>query len=86
MVFEIAHTYNIIVTGEKLEDNEVAEVAKDCMDAEDDDGMIPYARKSQSFILYTKFGPYNLEKFSPYKYPTIYLKKSCPILSYLNLI
>lgn len=31
--------------GEKLEDNEVAEVTKDCMDAEDDDGMIPYARK-----------------------------------------
>lgn len=31
--------------GEKLEDNEVAEVTKDCMDTEDDDGMIPYARK-----------------------------------------
>lgn len=32
--------------GEKLEDKEVDEVVKDCMDAEDDDGMIPYARKS----------------------------------------
>lgn len=31
--------------GEKLEDSEVNEVVKDCMDAEDDDGMIPYARK-----------------------------------------
>lgn len=33
------------LSGEKLEDNEVDEVVKDCMDPEDDDGMIPYARE-----------------------------------------
>lgn len=31
--------------GEKLDDEEVQEVFKDCMDAEDDDGQIPYARE-----------------------------------------
>lgn len=31
--------------GEKLEDAQVDELVKDCMDPEDDDGMIPYARK-----------------------------------------
>lgn len=36
---------NIANPGEKLDDNEVAEVTKDCMDPEDDDGMIPYACK-----------------------------------------
>lgn len=36
---------NLKYAGEKLEDNEVNEVVKDCMDPEDDDGMIPYARK-----------------------------------------
>ncbi|XP_021195464.1 myosin light chain 1 isoform X2 [Helicoverpa armigera] len=38
---ELTHT--LLALGEKLEDNEVAEVTKDCMDPEDDDGMIPYA-------------------------------------------
>lgn len=31
--------------GEKLTEAEVDEVAKDCMDPEDEDGMIPYVRK-----------------------------------------
>lgn len=31
--------------GERLSDPEVEEVLKDCMDPEDDDGFIPYARK-----------------------------------------
>lgn len=31
--------------GEKLTDAEVDEVAKDCMDPEDEDGMVPYVRK-----------------------------------------
>lgn len=35
----------LLFPGEKLDDKEVDEVVKDCMDAEDDDGMIPYARK-----------------------------------------
>lgn len=39
-----------LLLGEKLDDNEVAEVVKDCMDPEDDDGMIPYARKYFSLI------------------------------------
>ncbi|XP_013139649.1 PREDICTED: myosin light chain alkali isoform X1 [Papilio polytes] len=38
---ELTHT--LLALGEKLEDNEVAEVTKDCMDPEDEDGMIPYA-------------------------------------------
>lgn len=38
---ELTHT--LLALGEKLEDNEVNEVVKDCMDPEDDDGMIPYA-------------------------------------------
>ncbi|CAH3982235.1 unnamed protein product [Pieris brassicae] len=38
---ELTHT--LLALGEKLNDDEVAEVVKDCMDPEDDDGMIPYA-------------------------------------------
>ncbi|CAG4945330.1 unnamed protein product [Colias eurytheme] len=38
---ELTHT--LLALGEKLNDEEVAEVTKDCMDPEDDDGMIPYA-------------------------------------------
>ncbi|XP_028042262.1 myosin light chain alkali isoform X1 [Bombyx mandarina] len=38
---ELTHT--LLALGEKLDDSEVAEVTKDCMDPEDDDGMIPYA-------------------------------------------
>ncbi|XP_028172210.1 myosin light chain 1 isoform X1 [Ostrinia nubilalis] len=38
---ELTHT--LLALGEKLDDKEVDEVVKDCMDAEDDDGMIPYA-------------------------------------------
>lgn len=41
--------------GEKLDDNEVAEVVKDCMDPEDDDGMIPYARKYLLFVCFVKY-------------------------------
>lgn len=36
--------YNFLL-GEKLSDPEVEQVLKDCMDPEDDDGFIPYARK-----------------------------------------
>ncbi|CAG9787225.1 unnamed protein product [Diatraea saccharalis] len=39
---ELTHT--LLALGEKLSDAEVDEVVKDCMDTEDDDGMIPYAR------------------------------------------
>uniref|UniRef100_A0A1B0CSU8 Myosin light chain alkali n=1 Tax=Lutzomyia longipalpis TaxID=7200 RepID=A0A1B0CSU8_LUTLO len=35
--------HNLLALGEKLNDDEVAEVFKDCMDPEDDDGQIPYA-------------------------------------------
>ncbi|XP_011552291.1 myosin light chain alkali isoform X1 [Plutella xylostella] len=35
-------THSLLALGEKLEDHEVAEVIKDCMDPEDDDGFIPY--------------------------------------------
>ena len=38
---ELTHT--LMALGEKLDDKEVDEVVKDCMDPEDDDGMIPYA-------------------------------------------
>ncbi|KAL4711417.1 hypothetical protein ACJJTC_016171 [Scirpophaga incertulas] len=38
---ELTHT--LLALGEKLDDKEVDEVVKDCMDPEDDDGMIPYA-------------------------------------------
>jgi len=31
--------------GEKLSDAELDEVVKDCMDPEDEDGMIPYVRE-----------------------------------------
>lgn len=40
---ELAHT--IMSLGERLSDSECDEVLKDCMDPEDDDGQIPYARK-----------------------------------------
>lgn len=32
-------------SGEKLSDAELDEVVKDCMDPEDEDGMIPYVRE-----------------------------------------
>lgn len=35
----------MIITGEKLTDAEVEEVCKDCLDPEDEDGQVPYARK-----------------------------------------
>ncbi|XP_063635010.1 myosin light chain 1 isoform X1 [Cydia splendana] len=38
---ELTHT--LLALGEKLDDKQVDEVVKDCMDPEDDDGMIPYA-------------------------------------------
>ncbi|XP_029056413.1 myosin light chain alkali isoform X3 [Osmia bicornis bicornis] len=38
---ELSHT--LLALGERLEDNQVEEVLKDCMDAEDEDGFIPYA-------------------------------------------
>lgn len=40
---ELSHT--LLSLGERLEDNEVEECLKDCMDAEDEDGFIPYDRK-----------------------------------------
>lgn len=36
-------------SGEKLSDAELDEVVKDCMDPEDEDGMIPYVRKYSNF-------------------------------------
>lgn len=36
---------SIGVSGEKLSDQELDEVVKDCLDPEDEDGMIPYVRK-----------------------------------------
>ena len=39
----------IISTGEKLTEAEVDEVSKDCMDPEDEDGMVPYVRKYSNF-------------------------------------
>ncbi|XP_045767563.1 uncharacterized protein LOC123868926 [Maniola jurtina] len=38
---ELTHT--LLALGEKLDDKEVEEIVKDCMDPEDEDGMIPYA-------------------------------------------
>lgn len=35
----------LVFPGEKLTDEELDEVVKDCMDPEDEDGMIPYVRK-----------------------------------------
>ncbi|XP_055699788.1 myosin light chain alkali [Phlebotomus papatasi] len=35
--------HNLLALGEKLNDDEVAEVFKDCLDPEDDEGQIPYA-------------------------------------------
>lgn len=40
---ELSHT--LLSLGERLEDTDVDEVLKDCMDAEDDEGQIPYARE-----------------------------------------
>lgn len=47
--FEI-YTESIIIEmfvflGEKLTEQEVEEVQKDCLDPEDDEGMVPYVRK-----------------------------------------
>ncbi|XP_076183745.1 myosin light chain alkali isoform X2 [Ptiloglossa arizonensis] len=38
---ELSHT--LLTLGERLADNEVETVLKDCMDPEDEDGFIPYA-------------------------------------------
>jgi len=38
--------------GEKLSDAELDEVVKDCMDPEDEDGMIPYVREYSIFYYY----------------------------------
>lgn len=35
----------ILSTGERLSEAEVDEVLKDCLDPEDDEGMIPYVRE-----------------------------------------
>lgn len=35
----------ISITGEKLTNDQVDELFDDCLDEEDDDGMIPYDRK-----------------------------------------
>lgn len=40
---ELSHT--LMSLGEKLDEAECSEVLKDCMDPEDEDGQIPYARK-----------------------------------------
>ncbi|KYN37901.1 Myosin light chain alkali [Trachymyrmex septentrionalis] len=45
---ELSHT--LLSLGERLNDEECDTVIKDCMDPEDDDGFIPYARKYH-FIL-----------------------------------
>lgn len=38
-----------VLAGEKLSDAELDEVVKDCMDPEDEDGMIPYVREYSIF-------------------------------------
>lgn len=38
----------LIFAGERLSDEEVDHIFKDCMDEEDEDGMIPYAREYPS--------------------------------------
>lgn len=40
----------VFAIGERLTDGECEEVVKDCMDPEDDDGFIPYARKYRSVL------------------------------------
>lgn len=40
---ELSHT--LMSLGERLDDDECDTVLKDCMDPEDDDGQIPYARE-----------------------------------------
>lgn len=35
----------ILILGERLNEKETEEILKDCLDPEDDDGMIPYVRK-----------------------------------------
>lgn len=37
-------------SGEKLTEAELDEVVKDCMDEEDEDGMIPYVREYFDFL------------------------------------
>lgn len=46
---ELAHT--LLSLGEKLSDPETEEVLADCLDKEDDDGFVPYERKSNNFIV-----------------------------------
>lgn len=41
-----------VVTGEKLSEEELDHVVKDCMDPEDEDGMIPYVRKYSILFSY----------------------------------
>lgn len=46
-----AELYHILITlGEKLEEKEVDEIFKDCIDPEDDEGMIPYVPFIKKFM------------------------------------
>ncbi|XP_077297849.1 myosin light chain alkali isoform X3 [Arctopsyche grandis] len=43
MMLSAELTHTLLSLGEKLDDAQVDELVKDCMDPEDDDGFIPYA-------------------------------------------
>jgi hypothetical protein len=49
-VFDWPSHYRFL--GEKLSDQELDIVVKDCLDPEDEDGMIPYVRKWSNFYYY----------------------------------
>ena len=44
-IMKILVYFFIIISGERLSDKEVDDIVKDCADAEDEDGFIPYSRK-----------------------------------------
>jgi len=49
LLAELSHA--LLSLGEKLEDSEVEELFKDCMDPEDDEGNIPYAPFLKKFMV-----------------------------------
>lgn len=76
LLAELEHSLKAL--GEKLSEDELAELFADCMDPEDEDGNIPYARKCRTFheILQINKCPSTSIKFDLLLMPKIHLFKN----------
>lgn len=75
LLAELEHSLKAL--GEKLSEDELAELFADCMDPEDEDGNIPYARKCRTFynILQINKCPSTSIKFDLLLTPKIHFSK-----------